>query len=153
MHRQNLATAVENALSLNPSMRVGSWCSKYYCRAIEVCPAHAGPLSLRDAIDGVLTPEQRGHQYSRYQAAKKLIEKIGDFWHRDIAMNGPITLDNGSEVILKSKARENLSKASIRRSMDLVDAEILIKKLDEMEAIERTTNMELQIKVSPSSKK
>lgn len=152
-HRQDLAVAIENALSLTPSMRSGAHCTKYYCRAIEVCPAHAGPLSLRDAIDGVLTPEQRGHQYSRYQAAKKLIEKIGDFWHRDIAMNGSITLDNGSEVILKQKPRENLSKASIRRAMNLVDAEAIIKQLDTAGAIDKTINTELFVKPSASSKK
>ena len=152
-HREKLKQAIQSALSPNPSMRIGTHCTKYYCSAIEVCPAHAGPLSLRDAIEGVLTPEQRGHQYARYQAAKKLVEKIGDFWHRDVENNGPIFLDNGQEVILKPVQKENLSKASIRRAFNPVDAEAKINELRDSGALEDISYDQLFTRNSPSSKK
>jgi hypothetical protein len=152
-HRENLRLALQSALSRNPFMRPGMHCTKFYCPAIEVCPAHAGPLSVRDMMDGVLSPEQRGHQYMRYKTAKKLIDRIGDFWHRDIEMNGPAVLDNGSTLILKPGSRENLSKASIRRAMGKVEAEALIKELDESGAIETTEFIQLFEVPDPASKK
>lgn len=152
-HRERMRLSIQNALSPNPSMTIGSHCQKFYCPAIEVCPAHAGPLSLRDAIEGVLTREQKGHQYARYQAAKKLIEKIGDFWHRDVEMNGPIYLDNGQRVVLKPVHKETLSKASIRRAMSLVEAEALIKQLRDLGALDETDYTQLDAQNDPSSKR
>ena len=152
-HRENLRHAIESALSLNPSMRPGSHCTKYYCPAITVCPAHAGPLSIKDFISGVMTPEQRGHQFVRYQAAKKLIEKMGDFWHDDIKMNGPIFLDRGQHVTLKPGHRENLSKASIRRAMNPVEAEAMIDALRSLNALEDTEYEQLFVSPDPASKR
>jgi PD-(D/E)XK nuclease superfamily len=152
-HREMLADALSSALSKNPSMRPGSHCFKYYCPASDVCPAHAGPLSLRDMIEGVLTEEQRGHQYARYVTAKKLIEKIGDFWHRDIPMNGPVILDNGDLVVLKDVHEETISKASIRRALDPVEAKNMIDRLDSIGAVESSDYKRLSVVRDPSSKK
>ena len=149
--RDLLRGAMENALSRHPSMRRGLWCTKYYCPAIEVCPAHAGPLSLRDAVEGVLTTEQRAYAYEGYLAAKKLVEKLGDFWHRDVKMNGPIPLETGGAVILKPGHRSNLSAASIRRAMNPVEAEAMIAALKSLNAIEDSEYEQLFIK--PDSKK
>ena len=141
-HREALKAAINNALSPTPSMRVGSWCTKYYCSAIEVCPADAGPLSLRDAIEGVLTQEQKGYAYTRYQAVKKLVDKLGDYWRDDVIRNGWLITDEGW-VEAQDRSKETVSKASIRRAFDPVRAQEIIDMLQEAGAIERSDYKQL----------
>jgi hypothetical protein len=141
-HRDNLRAAITSALSKNPSMRPGSHCTRLYCSAIEVCPAHAGPLSLRDAIEGVLTQEQKGYQYSRFQAAKKLVEKLGDYWRDDVVRNGWLITDDGW-VEAQDRSKETISKASIRRAFDPVKAQEIIDMLQEAGAIEKSEYTQL----------
>lgn len=145
-HRESLQTVMGSALSPNPFMRPGMHCHKYYCPAMEICPAHAGPMSLRDVTDGVMTEEQRGYNFARFKTAERMLERMADFWRDNIKLNGPIYLDNGSRAVVEPAKKENLSKASIRRSLPPVEAEAMIQRLADLNAIETTEYEKVSIK-------
>lgn len=152
-HREKLKAAWENASSKNPSMRVGSHCATHYCQALEICPAHVGPLAMRDAMEGVLDPEQLGHLYSRYQAAVKALDRMGDWFQRGIRNNGPFQTDTGKWVDIGQTTKETISKTSIRRGLGLVDGNEVIKQLIDNGCMTSTTSDSLTVRADPSGRK
>lgn len=144
-HRDNLRNAIRLALSKHPPLRPGEHCSKLYCNALEVCPAHAGPFALGDSMHELLERDQLGPLYARYQAAKKLIERLGDRFQEEIRRNGHFETEEGfAELVTKSKP--NLSKKSIRRALGRVDGDDVIAQLEERGCIETSEWEEIRVK-------
>jgi len=144
-HQKQLRNAIRLALSKHPPIRPGEHCANLYCNAIEICPAHAGPFALGDSMHGMIERDQLGPLYARFQAARKLIERLGDRFKEEIARNGPFETEEGfAELVPKSK--ENLSKASIRRAMGLVDGNSVIEQLEERGCIETSEWEEIRVK-------
>ncbi len=144
-HQKDLRNAIRLALSSHPPLRPGEHCSKLYCNAIEVCPAHAGPFALGDSMHGMVERDQLGPLYARFQAARKLIERLGDRFKEEIARNGPFETEEGfAELVQKSK--ENLSKASIRRALGTVDGNNVIQQLEDRGCIETSEWEEIRVK-------
>jgi hypothetical protein len=143
-HRAGLRNAIRLALSKHPPIRPGEHCKKLYCNALEICPAHAGPFALGDAMHGLVPRDQLGPLFARFQAAKKLVELVGDRFKREIEMNGAFPTEEGrAELVHKSK--RNLSEASIRRAFGAVDAIDVIKQLEDAGAIEQPEWDEIRV--------
>lgn len=145
-HRLGLVRALREALSQHPPMRPGTHCQKHFCPALEICPAHAGPMGLGDRMHMVTDRSQLGPLYAQFQAAKKLMEKLGERFKEEIEMNGPFeAAEDRGHIGLKHKSKRNLSEASIRRALGAVDGNDLISQLEERDCIEITEYDELHL--------
>jgi len=137
-HRDKLKIAMRSMLSKNPAMVPGTYCN--WCNALEVCPAQAGaynaPLLLRDFVDGALDRDQMGMVYGRLLAAENLVKKVRERITQYVKDNGPLELDNGKYAKIVPGKMSNLSQASIKRALGLVQGNDVIQQLREAGCIE-----------------
>jgi hypothetical protein len=151
-HRKKLMTAISSARSASPSMRPGAHCHELYCPAISVCPAHAGPMALRDEMHGALEPERKALLFERFKAAEKMLQWMNEWFKEEIRRNGPFQRENGKWAVLRPDHKEYLSKASIVRALGRVDGEELISQLRERGCIDESDGEKIDYVSDPSGR-
>lgn len=149
-HQVVLRNRFRSMLSKTPALRPGMHCK--WCPALEVCPAHAGPMSLGDT-PRMMEREQAAFTYSKLLAAEKLLEKVRSRVSQFVEANGPIELDNGKWLDMKTVTRENISKASIIRAKGKVEGEELIEKLRQQGIIEELKYKQLDPSANPAGRR
>jgi hypothetical protein len=139
-HRKVLKLSLSQALGKNPPMVPGTYCN--WCNALEICPSQAGayntPLLLREFVDGALDRDHMAMIYGRMISGENLLKKVRDRITSYVKDNGPLELDNGKYAKVVPGTNSNLSQASIKRALGLVQGNDVIQQLREAGCIEET---------------
>jgi hypothetical protein len=138
-HRMSLAKAM--ARIGDGSLTPGEHCT--YCPAFMICPAQRSSLVHLGAT-GPLSRERVGEIHQTLATFRHLEERLRPQLAEWVRANGPAVRPDGKLVDFVKRPYSNLSQASIKRHLPIVEAEKLLAKLKATGCIEEGEREELR---------